>query len=402
MPATPSPRPAFATEDLPWDLLSSACAQGDARTLETLWADFKRPEQARASAVRAIFQGACAHGDIKLAAWVSDLHPQHIDVKLLKDTAAQAIKDHAAPVWNFLTGVIDAHHGIKNIYGSLLRDAAAEGTPQILQKIWPHAGDGPSSHLYAAVIGDNMPALSWLTETCKKAGQLNVADVNKAFLLAVQRAQTPMAAWLLRAGADASTHEDAALRHALPHSAADGGVLMEMLVRAGAHPQKASDLLAQHPDTTLLAPKIKQVAEETAQHHMSVLNKICGQPLQAAAFCADQKSLGMTGLQYAAYHRILDRIAVQNFTSEALSRLNPQGHHAIQILADRGALEPFFTPDRWRGQTEKLAVALDLVPAGLWTDQKRAQILRSAEQQSLQHLAASAAGAFRLGRKPRD
>ncbi len=399
MPATPSPRPAFAAEELPWGLLLSARAQGDAQALESLWAEFKRPEQARASAVRAIFQGACARGDIELAAWVHGLHPQHVDAKLLKDTAAHAIRQRAMPAWDFLTGIIDAHHGAGNIYRGLMRDAVAEGNPAILQKIWPQAGAEPSSHLYAAVIGDNMPALTWLTEACKNAGQLTAADVNKAFLLAVQRAQTPMVAWLLGAGAEASTHDNAALRQAVPHSAADGGVLMDILVRAGAHPQKALDLLAQHTDTRALLPKIKQAAEETAQHHMDVLDHVCGRPLQAGAFCADQASLGMTGLQYAAYHRILDRIAVQRFTSEALAKPNAQGHHAVQVLADRGALDTFFVPDRWRGQTEKLAAALDLVPAGLWSDEKRAQILRSAEQQSLQHLAASAAGAFRLGRK---
>src|SRR6218665_2370687 len=92
MPATPSPRPVFATEDLPWGLLSSARVKDDAQALETLWQGYKRPEQARASAVRAIFAGACAQEDTALAAWVQTLHPQHIDAKTLKDTASQAIK----------------------------------------------------------------------------------------------------------------------------------------------------------------------------------------------------------------------------------------------------------------------------------------------------------------------
>lgn len=396
MPATPSPRPVFAAEDLPWGLLSAACVRGDAGPLESLWSDYKRPEQARAAAIRAIFSGGCAHSDTALAAWVRELHPQHIDAKVLKDAASQAIKTGAAPVWDFLTGIIDAHQGAQNIYAGLFRDAAEHGTPHVLQKIWPHVGDAPAAQLYAAVIGDNMPTLTWLTDACQKDGKLDAAQVDKAFLLAVQRAQTPMASWLLGAGADAATHDDAGLRQALPHSAADGGVLMALLVRAGAHPQKAQDLLAAQAETAALVPKIKQVAEETAQHHLDA----CAASLRAGTFCDPQKSLGMTGLAYAAHHRILHRVPVQNFTAEDLAQPNAQGENVVQILVSRGAADAFFAPARWQGQTEKLAAALDLLPVGLWPDQKCAQILRTAEQQSLQHLAASAASAFRLGRKP--
>lgn len=397
MPATPSPRPVFATEDLPWGLLSSARVQGDAQVLETLWCDYKRPEQARASAVRAIFAGACAHGDTALAAWVQNLHPQHIDVKTLKDTAMQAIKDGSTPVWNFLTDAIDTHHGAANIYSGLLRTAAEHGTPAILQKIWPHAGDTPSAQLYAAVIGDNMPALEWLMGACKKENKLDAVQVDKAFLLAIQRAQTPMASRFLAVGADASTHDDAALRQALPHSAADGGILMEMLVRAGAHPQKAQDLLATLPETQTLMPKIKQAAEETAQRHLTALHAACGQP---PLLSAHQDTLGMSGIHYAAQHRILDRIPVQNFTAADMLRTNVAGENVVQVLVRRGAEEAFFAPARWHGQTEKLAAVLDLLPDGHWPDVKRAQILRTAEQQTLQHMAASAAGAFRLGQRP--
>ncbi len=397
MPATPSPRPVYAAEDLPWGILSSACMQGDAQTLETLWRDHKRPEQARASAVRAVFSGACARGDTALAAWVQNLHPQHIDTKTLKDTAAQAIKTGVMPVWHFLTDIIDNHHGVANIYGSLLRTAAAHGTPAILQKIWPQTGDAPAAQLYAAVIGDNMPALTWMIEVCKKENKLEQTHVDKAFLLAVQRAQTPMVSQFLYAGADASAHGDAALRQALPHSAADGGILMEMLVRAGAHPRKAQDMLASLPETQTLLPKIKQAAEETAQRHLAALHAACGQPPQLAAH---QPTLGMSGIHYAAHHRVLDRIGTPNFKAADLAQTNTAGENVVQVLVRRGAEDAFFAPARWHGQTEKLAAALDLLPDGHWTAQRRAQTLRAAEQQTLQRLAASAAGAFRLGRRP--
>lgn len=401
MPATPSPRPHFDPQELPWGVLSSACAQGDVQPLETLWSHFKRPEQARAAAVRAVFTGACARGDTKLAAWVRGLYPQHIDVSTLKSAATQSIKNAAHKTWQFMTDVIDAHPSAAHIYGGLLRDAAQYGTPAVLQKLAPHMGDMASSHLYAAVVGDNMPALMWLTDHCKKENKLSAAHLDQALLVSVQRGHTPMASWLLGAGADAAAHDDAALRHALPHTPADGGVLMELLVRAGAHPQKAQEMLAAQTETQILTAKIKQAAEETAQHHLAQVKHLCGDPPAPSSFADRHAALGTTAIHYAAHHRILHRLPVQSFAAADLAQKNARGENVIDVLVRRDEAAPFFTPDRWRGQTEKLAAALDLLSDTHPLTQKREAILRSAEQQSLQHIAQQAGAAFRLGPRPR-
>lgn len=401
MPATPSPRPHFDPQDLPWAALSAACKAGDVPVLEKLWVDYKRPEQARAAAVRAVFAGACARGDTSLAAWVQDLYQQHIDVPTLKSAAAQCIKSGTGATWQFLTQQIDAHPAATQIYGGLLRDAAQHGTPAIVQKILPHAGDMASAHLYAAVIGDNMPALTMLTEHCKRENTLDSAHLDQAFLISVQRGNTPMAAWLLGAGANAAAHDDAALRHALPHSAADNGMLMQLLVRAGAKPEKAQELLMSQPETVAWAGDIKQAGEETAAHHLAQVYKACGNPPKHELFSAHQAVLDKTAIHYAAHHRILHRVPVQSFAAEDLLQKNRSGENVIDVLVRRGEEMPFFAAARWRGQADKLAAAFDLLPEGHPLTQKREMILRGVEQDSLQQIASAAGAAFRLGPRPR-
>jgi len=397
------PRPVFETDALPWEALSAACSAGDAAVLDSLWQNDKRPEQARAAAVRVLFAGACARDDLPLAAWVLGLHAQHVDAKTLRHVADHALRQGQTGVWPFLCDVTDARTDAAEIYKSLFK-TALENTPPHLslpaaQKIFPCVGAGASSYLYAAVLGDNMPALVWLAEACRAGGDLSRADLDKALLLAVDRAQTPMASYLLKAGADAGAFDEAALKRAAPHTDADGGTLLALLVGAGAHPAQAQQIALRSAAGAPLAQRLAKVAEKTAAAHIQKLAEVCGQPPDAARLAAYQPALGKTGLHYAAESRILHTVPKNSFNAISLAQKNAEGETVIDVLVRRGAAEDFFTPAAWRGQVQKLAAVLDLLPACIWDETARAACLRRAERLTLEE--AIPADGFKLTRRPK-
>lgn len=394
-------RPVFEPDALPWAALSAACAKDDTTVLDSLWQDHKRPEQARAAAVRALFTGACAQGDLSLADWVFGLHAKHVDEKTLRQTADHALRQGQGDVWHYLCEKIDARSGADEVYKSLFKTALEDAPPSLslnaVQKIFPHVGPAGSSYLYFAVLGDNMPALVWLTEACRADGNLARAGLDKALLLAVDRAQTPMASYLLTAGADAGAFGEAALKRAAPHTDADGGALLEILVRGGAHPARAQQIALQSAGGDLLAQRLAKAAAETAALHAEKLAEVCGQPPDAARLAAYQPAFGKTGLHYAAESRILHTVPKDSFNAIALAQKNAEGETVIDVLARRGAAEDFFTPAAWRGQVQKLAAALELLPAGIWDETACAACLRAAERLTLE--AAVPAEGFKLARR---
>lgn len=399
----PDHRAVFQPDALPWATLSAACATGDTAVLDSLWQDHKRPEQARAAAVRALFTGACARDDLPLADWVFALHAKHIDEKTLRQTAGAALRQGRKDVWHFLGEKIDVRTDAGGIYKFLFK-TALENTPEALslpavQKIFPHVRENVSSYLYAAVLGDNMSALVWLTEACREGGTLARADLDKALLLAVDRAQTPMASYLLQAGADAGAFGEAAIRRAVPHTDADGGVLLEVLVRGGANPAQAQEAALQSTGGEALAQRLARAATEMAALHMEKLVQACGQPPEAARLAAYQPALGQTGLHFAAENRILQNVPKNGFSAADLSQKNAEGESVIDVVARRGSAGDFFAPAAWRGQTEKLAAALDLLPPGIWDETTREACLRTAERLTLEE--ALPAEGFKLARRTR-
>lgn len=394
-------RPAFDAAALPWAALSAACVQNDAAVLESLWREHKRPEQGRAAAIKAVFAGACAAKNLPLARWVGTLYPQHIDTKTLRHGAAEALRQGRGDVWSFLCEHIDARPPAASaeIYKSLFKIALEHAPVAAVQKIFPHMGASASDHLYAAVLGDNMPVLVWLTEACRAEGALPQAALDKSLLLACERAQTPMAQWLLAAGADAGAFAEASLKRAAPHTDADGGALLELLVRAGAHPQKAQEIARASAGGEGLAQRQAQSAAETAAHHLRILARHCGSPPDATRLTAPNAALGHSGLHYAAEHRLLHGLSKDSFTALGLAQKNTAGETVIDVLVRRSAWADFFKPEGWAGQVEKLAAALDLLPLAVCDDMARATCLRIAERLTLD--AAVPEEGFTLARRPK-
>lgn len=392
-------RPVFDAGALPWAVLSKACAAGDTAALESLWRDHKRPEQARAAAVKAVFAGACAAENLPLAGWVATLYPQHIDAKTLKDSAAAALRRSPHRVWPFLAEKIDARHGASDIYRSLFKDALEHAPVQAAEKIFPHMDGAASGYIYAAVLGGNMPVLVWLTGACRAQGALPRADLDKALLLATERAQTPMVSHLLQLGADAGAFDDAALKRAAPHATADGGALLDLLVRAGAHPQKAQDIARRLPAGEELAQRLAQAGADAAEYHLARLAQHCGAPPDAARLAQVQDALGMTGLHYAAEHRLLHRLPKDSFSASGLAQKNAAGETTIDVVVRRGAWASFFNPQDWGGQVEKLTTALGLLKQDIWDEAARAACLRRAERLTLE--AAVPDEGFTLKRRPK-
>jgi hypothetical protein len=393
-------RPVFDTAALPWAALSAACARGDAGVLDSLWQEHKRPEQARAAAVKSVFAGACAAQNLPLAKWVSTLYSQHIDTKTLRHSAAEALRQGRGEVWNFVCEQIDAKpSAAAEIYKSLFKTALEQAPVAAVQKIYPHMDGTAADHLYAAVLGDNMPALVWLAEACRTDGNLLQAALDKSLLLACERAQIPMAQWLLNAGADAGAFAEAALKRAAPHADADRGVLLALLVRAGADPQKAQDIARVSAGGEALAQRLAQVATDTAAHHLHILMQQCGTPPEVTRLAARHPALGRSGLHYAAEHRLLHRLPKDSFTAQGLGQKNGAGETVIDVLVRRGAVADFFKPEAWAGHVEKLAAAFDFLPPAVCDDVARAKCLRTAERLTLD--AALPEEGFSLARRPK-
>lgn len=391
-------RPVFDTATLPWPALSQACAAGDSAVFDALWQGHKRPEQARGVLVRTVFAAACAKGDVATADWVHGLYGLHIDAKTLRQTADIALRTAPETVWNFLCSKIDAHHGAADIYKSLFKTAAEHAPLPRVQKVFAQGAEAASEYLYAAVLGDNTPALGWLMDTARQDGSLRPADLDKALLLATERAQTPMASMLLGAGANAGAFDEAAIKRAAPHSEADNGGLMELLVRAGAHAEKAAALV----EIPALAERLIQAGRETQNYHADILARICGTPPLREKLCAYQPQLGHTGLHYAAENRVLHHIPRSILTADDLAQKNADQETVLDVLLRRGAATGFFKPEDWRGQVEKLSAVFDLLPAtdlvahGLAAGD-RADKLRQVERLTLADTLP--AGGFKLGQR---
>lgn len=390
-----SHKPVFDAAALPWAALSAAAARSDATAFETLWQDHKRPEQARASAVRTLFTGACARGDVMLAQWVQQQYSQHIDAKTLKDAGRKAIADTQMPVWDYLTGLLDTLPAGPSVYAELFRLALESAPLQVIQKIYPHVTVALSDFMYVPVLGGNMPALVWVTETCRMKGLLSQDTLDKALRLAVDRAKTPMASWLLGAGADAGAFADAMVHPAAQQAAQDGGALLELLVRAGLHPRKAIAAVA---DDAPLAARIAEAAAETAAHHLAVLQGYCGQPPDAQKLRERAPAAGMTALHYAAEHRILAMIDRAIPAAVDFAQKNARGETVMEVLARRDDVATFFVPAAWKGHTEKLAAALALLPPEAMAAERREDIQRKAEQATLDDIIPL--GGFKLKRRP--
>ncbi|MFN7115045.1 MAG: hypothetical protein ACK4PK_11880 [Alphaproteobacteria bacterium] len=393
-------RPVFDAAALPWAALSAACLRGDQTALESLWQTHKRPEQARAAAIRAVFSGACAAENLPLAKWVCALYPQHIDAKTLRQSAQTALRQSERNVWPFLCAQIDARPlAADGIYKSLFKPALEHASVAAAEKIFPHLDAPASEYLYAAVLGDNMPALVWLTDVSRRENSLRQGDLDKALLLACTRAQTPMVQHLLTAGANAGAFAEAALKRAAPHADADQGALLEMLVRAGAHPQMAQDIAQATELGAAAVRRLAKAAEETAAHHLHIVLQHGGTPPDAARLSVAQAALGGTGLHYAAEHRVLHCLPQSSFTAGGLAQKNTDGETVIDVLVRRGAWADFFKPEAWAGQVEKLSAALDLLPDAVWDAAGRTACLRRAERLTLD--AAVPAEGFTLARRPK-
>lgn len=391
-----SHKPVFDAAALPWAALSAAAACSDAAAFETLWQDHKRPEQARAAAVRTLFTGACARGDVMLAQWVQQQYPQHIDAKTLKDAGRKAIADAQMPVWDYLTGLLDTLPAGPSVYAELFRPALESAPLQVIQKIYPHVTVALSDFMYVPVLGGNMPALVWVTDTCREKGILGQEALDKALRLSVERAKMPMVSWLLGAGADAGAFADAMVNPAAQQAAQDGGEMLELLVRAGLHPRKAMAAVA---DNALLAARIADAAAETAAHHLAVLHRHCGQPPDAQKLRGHGAVVsGMTALHYAAEHRILAMMDRAIPAAADFAQKNARGETVIDVLARRDDVAAFFAPAAWKGQTEKLAAVLALLPAGAMAAERCEDIQRKAEQATLDDIIPL--GGFKLKRRP--
>lgn len=385
-------RPAFDAATLPWPALAQGCAAGDASVFDALWQNHKRPEQARAALARTVFAAACAKGDVTTAKWVDGLYALHIDAKTLRGVADHALRLGPDQVWDFICGKIDTHHAAADIYKSLFKTAAEHAPAARLEKVFAQSTEA-SGYLYAAVLGDNMPALTWLLDKAALEKNIQQGDLDKALLLATERAQTPMVYALLRAGADAGAFEEAAIKRAAAHSAADNGTLMEILVRAGAHPDKA----ASQVQSRNIADRLIQAGQETQNHHAKVLAQACGMPPVREKLCPYHPALGHTGLHYAAENRVLHHIPRAVFSTKDLAQKNANQESVLDVLHRRGAVAGFFKPEDWRGQVDKLAAAFDLLPPQAMAPDTRAGILRDAERLTLD--AAIPAGGFKLGRR---
>lgn len=392
----PDHRPAFNAAALPWAALSQAARERDAAALEALWRDHKRPEQARAYAVRAVFAGACGRGDTALAGWVQNLYGMHIGAREITAQAGAALAAGRADVWHFLCEKIDALPRANEIYAGLLPAALVNHRPEALEKIRPHLSGPLGGFLHYPVTAGQTASLDWLLRAGLANDTITRSDTSRALVQAATRGQTDMIALLLDAGADPDAFGGAAIRHAGTHAGADGGAGLAHLLRAGANPQT---VIAAASGDAALCEKLAALAALVAEEFRTRLQASCGQPAAAGLLRAYHAPLGTTGLHFAAEHRLLSCFSAALLDAGDFAQKNAAGETVIEVLARKGGVDDFFATARWRGQTQKLEDVLALLPAAAMDEETRADLLRRAERETLE--SAVPAGGFKLSRRPK-
>jgi hypothetical protein len=106
----------------------------------------------------------------------------------------------------------------------------------------------------------------------------------------------------------------------------------------------------------------------------------------------------MTALHYAAEHRILAMIDRAIPAAADFAQKNVRGETVMEVLARRDDVAAFFAPAAWKGQTEKLAAALTLLPPEAMSAEMREDIQRKAEQATLDDIIPLTG--FKLKRRP--
>lgn len=353
--------------------------------IENFWQQDKKPEEARAAFVRFAFSEVCAKNDQPSAAWLLEHHPAHLKIADIKKAAIEALPKGHDALAVFLADAIhrrgdtaEASRASEILLGEALEKATPEAVAALLERMPEKMSESGSTYLYRAALGGQTKNAACLVRFCKERDILLREDLDRALVVAIKNENIPMAQAFLDEGADPVACRKASITRAAQTDDAVRGVLLDMLLKAGADPLHAQE---KFPES--YKADIEKTAATVQQKHRTVLEQQTGGALNIESLRDYNETLGMTGLHYAARHRLLKNISLQGLTAQDLLQTDAQGQNLVDAIVRAGEVTPLLAADKWRGKRDVLIRFVSLLPEIMQENIALPALLHDVDMQTL-------------------
>lgn len=357
--------------------------------IENFWQQDKKPEEARAAFVRFAFREVCTKNDQPSAAWLLEHYSAHLKIADMKKAAIGAFTNGHDALADFLAGAIqrrgdtrEANRALEILLGEALEKATPEAVAGLLQKMpekMPEKmSESGSTYLYRAALGGQEKNAACLIRFCKSREILLQEDLDRALVVAIKNENIPMVQAFLDDGADPDACRKASMTRAAQTNDAVRGVLLEMLLLAGADPLHAQEKFPESYKTD-----IQKTAAAVQEKHRTILQQQTGGALNIESLRGFNENLGMTGLHYAARHRLLKDIPLQGLTAQDLLQTNAQGQNLVEAMVQAGDATSLLAADKWRGKRDVLIRFVALLPEKMQENIALPALLHDVDMQTL-------------------
>lgn len=332
-----------------------AAGRGADADVAAFWEGDKKPEELRAALLRDAFGAACRQGAGTDAAYMLSHYPEHLNVTEIKNAAIAAIGGGHDALAFTLAEKISGQDDRKNAARALqiiCAEAFEKGGAELTKNLLGLLPETDSTLLYRTALGQKPDNMALLIAHCTARKNLLQEHLDQTFVIAVKNKDMPMAVTLLSCGADADGCRKAPLRRIAAWAQDDPAAakkFLPVLIGAGADP-----FLAQNIFDVGYRDLIQDTATKTQSRHAAVLQKSAGADLNIEALRQVRMPDGLSGLHYAAKHRLFSSLALDGLTMEDLRRTNSAGLTLVQAIEHSGAAPSLLQPAKWRGQKDVL------------------------------------------------
>ncbi len=333
-----------------------AAGGADEKVIEAFWQDDKKPEELRAALLRAAFKAACRDGQQPAAIYMLAHYPAHINIAEVKKSALAAVAaGHDALALHLTQKIIaaDARKDAVRTTEIICAEAFEKGSAALVKNLLTLLPQTDSAQLYRAALGNKPENLDLILSHCKTADTLAQDDLDQALVIAVKNKNMPITQALLASGADADGCRKAPLKRVAEWEDTEAATtknFLSVLLDAGADP-----LLAQEIFPPVWCGLIQETAAKTQQRHFENLQAAAGSaPAMDALRNTEMPQGNMTGLHYAAKHRLLDRLSLSGLTTADLDAQNAAGQSLTQVIEQSGAWQALLQPTTWAGHKDVL------------------------------------------------
>ncbi|HEX2753025.1 MAG TPA: hypothetical protein VHP34_07995 [Alphaproteobacteria bacterium] len=333
-----------------------AAGGADEKVIEAFWQDDKKPEELRAALLRAAFKAACRDGQQSAAVYMLAHYPAHLNIAEIKKSALAAVAaGHDALALHLTEKMIAADERKDAVRATeiICAEAFEKGSASLVKNLLTLLPQTDSTQLYRAALGNKPENLDLILSHCKTAGTVAQEDLDQALVISFKNKNMPMTQTLLASGADADGCRKAPLKRVAEWEDTEAATtknFLSVLLDAGADP-----LLAQEIFPPVWRGLIQETAAKTQQRHFENIQSVAGGALTMDVL-RDVKMLqgNMTGLHYAAKHRLLDRLSLSGLSAADLDAPNAAGQTLTQIIEQSGAWQALLQPSKWLGQKDVL------------------------------------------------